>query len=250
MPDLLDLPLSVLGRTGVVHDVIGEPRLLFVGELRGATALDFGARASGTGRLVRRAKRSTFCSKLQVTTMTLSKSLSAPASISSAASTTAMPWGSPAQPPTSSYSGASQPQDVRWRSTGECGREKARFASLLRLMVPSSLRISRPKVRTTSPVGDCSRLVDLMGQRVRLKKMRTTFYQHDRNRRFAARDAASKSYAQHGYVYFIEKSAHPLRVLRRSLAAFTVLLISMAIVSGPTPPGTGVIAPATSATLG
>ena len=36
--------------------------------------------------------------------------------------------------------------------------------------------------------------------------------------------------------------------LRR--AAFTVLLISMAIVRGPTPPGTGVIAPATSATPG
>ncbi len=30
---------------------------------------------------------------------------------------------------------------------------------------------------------------------------------------------------------------------RRSLAAFTVLLISMAMVSGPTPPGTGVMRP-------
>src|SRR5208282_4607371 len=37
---------------------------------------------------------------------------------------------------------------------------------------------------------------------------------------------------------------------RRSFAALTVLLISMAMVSGPTPPGTGVMAPATSATLG
>ena len=33
-------------------------------------------------------------------------------------------------------------------------------------------------------------------------------------------------------------------------AAFTVFAISIAIVSGPTPPGTGVSAPATSATDG
>ena len=38
----------------------------------------------------------------------------------------------------------------------------------------------------------------------------------------------------------------PLRIF----AAFTVLAISMAMVRGPTPPGTGVIAPATSAALG
>ena len=37
---------------------------------------------------------------------------------------------------------------------------------------------------------------------------------------------------------------------RRSLAACTVLAMSMAMVSGPTPPGTGVMAPATSATWG
>ena len=52
-------------------------------------------------------------------------------------------------------------------------------------------------------------------------------------------------------------AAAPIKLLdvaclcaRRRRAAFTVLLISMAIVSGPTPPGTGVIAPATSATPG
>src|SRR6185312_8762455 len=37
---------------------------------------------------------------------------------------------------------------------------------------------------------------------------------------------------------------------RRILAAFTVFDINMAMVSGPTPPGTGVMAPATSATRG
>ncbi len=40
------------------------------------------------------------------------------------------------------------------------------------------------------------------------------------------------------------------RVPRRIFAAFTVLNISIAMVSGPTPPGTGVTAPATAATLG
>src|SRR5579871_2424538 len=38
--------------------------------------------------------------------------------------------------------------------------------------------------------------------------------------------------------------------LRRSLHASTVFAMSIAMVNGPTPPGTGVIAPATSATLG
>lgn len=41
-----------------------------------------------------------------------------------------------------------------------------------------------------------------------------------------------------------------MRLPRRSLAARTVLDMSMAMVSGPTPPGTGVSAPATSATSG
>jgi hypothetical protein len=34
------------------------------------------------------------------------------------------------------------------------------------------------------------------------------------------------------------------------MAAFTVLAISIAMVNGPTPPGTGVMAPAISATSG
>src|SRR5581483_161545 len=49
---------------------------------------------------------------------------------------------------------------------------------------------------------------------------------------FAARQSSGESYAEH----------------RRCSAARTVLAISIAIVSGPTPPGTGVNAPATSLT--
>src|SRR6266852_568284 len=49
------------------------------------------------------------------------------------------------------------------------------------------------------------------------------------------------------------RDAPPARLVAfplRRRAALTVLLISMAMVSGPTPPGTGVIAPATPATSG
>ena len=43
---------------------------------------------------------------------------------------------------------------------------------------------------------------------------------------------------------------HGQRAPRRALAAVTVFFSSIAIVSGPTPPGTGVKAPATLATFG
>src|SRR5579864_7656044 len=59
-------------------------------------------------------------------------------------------------------------------------------------------------------------------------RMRLTFSGHQR------RDAA------------VSEARNP----RRRRAAFTVLLMSIAIVSGPTPPGTGVTAPAISATSG
>ena len=48
------------------------------------------------------------------------------------------------------------------------------------------------------------------------------------------------------------KNLYPIATAapRRSFAARTVFAISIAMVSGPTPPGTGVMAPATSATSG
>src|SRR5215471_21592545 len=56
--------------------------------------------------------------------------------------------------------------------------------------------------------------------------------------RFSAGQSAGESYPQH------------LQNPRLRRHAFTVFTISMAMVNGPTPPGTGVIAPATSATCG
>src|SRR5277367_3280450 len=59
--------------------------------------------------------------------------------------------------------------------------------------------------------------------------------EHAAHRRLAAAQSAGKSNAQH-------QAGKP----RRILAARTVLDISMAMVSGPTPPGTGVNAPLTA----
>ena len=71
--------------------------------------------------------------------------------------------------------------------------------------------------------------------------------QQGRHRRLPRGDPAGESDAQHqGW----DLTAAGARAPRRSLAALTVLLISMAMVSGPTPPGTGVYAPATSTTSG
>ncbi len=77
------------------------------------------------------------------------------------------------------------------------------------------------------------------------------FAKHRGHRAFAGGDSAGQADAQHQGLAARRAARVPCeRDPRRRRAAFTVLLISMAMVSGPTPPGTGVIAPATSATSG
>ena len=71
--------------------------------------------------------------------------------------------------------------------------------------------------------------------------------QHRGHGGFARSDPAGEADAQH---QGCDDAAAGARAPRRMRAAFTVLLISMAMVSGPTPPGTGVYAPATSTTSG
>src|SRR5260370_32154095 len=62
-------------------------------------------------------------------------------------------------------------------------------------------------------------------------------------------DSARQAYAQHqGLAATAPGTTIGTACARRRRAAFTVLLISRSIVSTPTPPGTRVIAPATSAT--
>ena len=75
--------------------------------------------------------------------------------------------------------------------------------------------------------------------------------QYPRNGAFSAADASGYSDAQHQLraVAGIAPAGNAFRP-RRMAAAFTVLLISMAMVSGPTPPGTGVYAPAMLTTSG
>src|SRR5450432_1202069 len=81
-------------------------------------------------------------------------------------------------------------------------------------------------------VGFGARQQDLVTQLVRLNQVATQIAQGVSGERFAARETPRESYAEH----------------RCRSAALTVLAMSMAMVNGPTPPGTGVYAPANSRT--
>src|SRR5205807_5131634 len=83
-------------------------------------------------------------------------------------------------------------------------------------------------------------LHQLVPDSIGVHHVRTFGSQHLSHGGFAAGQPTRQSYDQ------AHCSANP----RRIRAAFTVFDISMAMVRGPTPPGTGVIAPATSATSG
>src|SRR5712692_1235618 len=94
--------------------------------------------------------------------------------------------------------------------------------------------------------GRAARLDESVGNLIGFKDVTAEFAQHPRDSGLSCPDPARQPHAQHqGWT-----ATALLICARRSRAAFTVLLISMAMVSGPTPPGTGVIAPATSATSG
>src|SRR5581483_9283208 len=92
-------------------------------------------------------------------------------------------------------------------------------------------------------------LHEFVRDHIGLKKMGPQLDEHAAHDALTARYAAGQANAQQGCSYRLPASAG-MREPRRIRAALTVLTMSMAIVSGPTPPGTGVSAPATSATLG
>src|SRR5262249_25410294 len=81
--------------------------------------------------------------------------------------------------------------------------------------------------------------VELVHNLVGVNHFSAQVREYSGDRGFAAGHAAGQAHAQHRYL-------RP----RRMVQAFTVLAMSMAIVNGPTPPGTGVMAPATSAARG
>src|SRR5258708_2927052 len=85
-----------------------------------------------------------------------------------------------------------------------------------------------------------ARTIQLMGQSVCLEHIRSQARKHFRDRGLPTGHAPGESGAQHG------DYLNPRRILH----ALRVLAISMAMVSGPPPPGTGVMSPATSATRG
>lgn len=96
-------------------------------------------------------------------------------------------------------------------------------------------------------VGGLARLKEFVRERVGVKNGETQFPQHGRDRALAAGDAASQSKSQHFLNHRADAVDCEVEIAgeaRRRRAALTVLLISMVIVMGPTPPGTGVSAPA------
>src|SRR5581483_5519154 len=83
-------------------------------------------------------------------------------------------------------------------------------------------------------IGFPLRLQDLMSKTIRLNQMAPQILQSLADEALAARESSGEPYAEHN-------------PSRRS-ADCTALTMSIAIVRGPTPPGTGVYAPAFSAT--
>src|ERR1700677_519469 len=88
-----------------------------------------------------------------------------------------------------------------------------------------------------------------MHQRICLQHHAAGVAKHGYRRGLSGGDAASHSNVQH-HTSTAREALLPRPLLRRWRAAATVLLISIAIVRGPTPPGTGVNAPAVRTTSG
>lgn len=97
-------------------------------------------------------------------------------------------------------------------------------------------------------VGGLARLYEFVRKRVGVKDREAQFAEHGRDGAFAAGDPAGQSESEHLYSCHradaVDCVAETLGEARRRRAAFTVLLMSIVMVIGPTPPGTGVSAPA------
>ncbi len=90
-----------------------------------------------------------------------------------------------------------------------------------------------------------------VGDLVGIQHAAAKFAKNRGDRGLSGGDSARQAHAQHqGLAATAPGAFIGAACARLRRAAFTVLLISKAMVSGPTPPGTGVIAPATSATPG
>ena len=106
----------------------------------------------------------------------------------------------------------------------------------------------RPEFAEHFTVGGLARLSQLVRQRVGIENGEAHLAEHGRDGALAAGDPAGESESQHDFPGYravaVDCVAENLGEARRRRAAFTVLLMSMVMVMGPTPPGTGVSAPA------
>src|SRR5271169_3262480 len=98
-----------------------------------------------------------------------------------------------------------------------------------------------------------SRFEQFVRDNIRFEYRKSHLAQHRRYRALPARYPAGESHFQHMALGAGPGAYCPATTEdfpRRSRAAFTVLLISMVIVTGPTPPGTGESAPAVNSASG
>ena len=133
-------------------------------------------------------------------------------------------------------------QAVKFRAIGEneCGKFRAIDAAL-------GVGDGGTKFAEDFVVGGLTRLDELVGERVCVKNRKAHIAEHDGNGAFAAGDSAGESESQHfsdHRAVAVDGVAENSGATRRNRAAFMVLLMSMVMVIGPTPPGTGVRAPA------
>ena len=96
-------------------------------------------------------------------------------------------------------------------------------------------------------VGSLAGFDQSVGKSIGVEDGEAHFAEHGGHGAFAAGDAAGEAKSEHAADYRTEADeceGEGFAEARRSRAALTVLLISMVMVMGPTPPGTGVSAPA------
>ena len=94
---------------------------------------------------------------------------------------------------------------------------------------------------------DIYRARQLVSERISVKNRKTQLAEHCRYSALAAGDSAGQSESQHSAAHravAVDWVADNSGEARRRRAALTVLLMSMVMVMGPTPPGTGESAPA------
>ena len=204
------------------------------------------ARAAVSSIASRATRRRSCSPPSQSTTTSRSKRRCNPASTSRAASVTKT------RPPAAAWAAARRASSSRTRgctralsSARAAASANTRAPSTLRSTVPSAARIPRPNAADHVLVGGPAGRDHLVGHRVEVERPESGRGQMSPHARLAAGDAAGEADPQHR-----ASAAGRGGAAAACSAEDTVLLMSMAMVSGPTPPGTGVSAPARSRTEG